>query len=87
MREIKRKCLGSLLRLLVMLTIAVLIKTSHIVIKLGANEREINREKNIYKSGYEGRSKTGWWPKGVVRSKGVLVKMELWIDVCEKSKE
>ena len=42
-----------------MLTIAVLIKTSHIVIKLGANEREINREKNIYKSGYEGRSKTG----------------------------
>lgn len=32
---------------------------SHIVIKLGANEREINREKNIYKSVYEGRSKTG----------------------------
>lgn len=47
MREIKRKCLGSLLRLLVMLTIAILIKTSHIVIKLGANEREINREKKF----------------------------------------
>ena len=60
---------------------------SHIVIKLGANEREINREKNIYKSGYEGRSKTGWWPKGVVRPRGVLVKMELWIDLYKKSKK